>query len=94
VTILARKLWTREAAETPVEGTRAAVDIPVEAATPAEAIPVAVVLIPVVEAIQGEATQGVPEVLIPAEVILAGATLVEDPTMAAGTPPTTREFRN
>jgi len=28
------------------------------------------------------------------EVILAGATLVEDPTMAAGTPPTTRKFRN
>ena len=94
MTILARKLWTKKAAETPVEGIQVAVVIPVVAATPAEAIPVAVVLIPVVEAIQGEATQGVPEVLIPVEVILAGATLVEDPTMAAGTPPTTRKFRN
>jgi hypothetical protein len=74
------------------------VDIPAEAATPAEAIPVAVVLIPEVEAIPEEATQeaatqGVPEVRIPVEVILAGATLV-DPTMAAGTPLTTRRFRN
>ena len=81
-----------------MEGTRAAVDIPAEAATPAEVIPVAVVLIPEVEAIPEEATQeaatqGVPEVRIPVEVILAGATLV-DPTMAAGTPLTTRRFRN
>ena len=75
-----------------------AVDILAEAATPAEAIPVAVVLIPEVEAIpegatQEAATQGGPGVRIPAEVILAEATLV-DPTMVAGTQPTTRRFRN
>ncbi len=86
---------------TPVDGTREAVDIPEEAATPAAAILVAVVLvavvlvavvlIPEVVVIQGVGTQ---EALIRVGGIPVAATLVEGPTMAAGTLPTTKKFRN